>query len=144
MVGVRAGIVIRHVAAVAGVRRIGVIAVMTGIAIVGNGNVASRKRIHGTMIKSSGRPGIYTVTSLASGRKTRSGVIRISRRIVVGRVTPEAGGRRVVVIAVRVAFVATGAGMRARERPVRIVHREGGGRPVRRGGVARRAVGRQV
>lgn len=63
VVRIGAGIVIRHVAAIAGVRRIGIIAVVTRIAVARNGNVASRKRIIHTVVKSSGCPGRFAVTS---------------------------------------------------------------------------------
>ena len=51
MVRIDGGGVICAVAAVTGVRCIGIVTLVTGITIVGDGDVSSRKRINRVMIK---------------------------------------------------------------------------------------------
>ena len=53
----RAGLV--HVTAIAGVGRIGVIAVVTGIAVVRNRNMRSCERINGIVVKRGRHPGCF-------------------------------------------------------------------------------------
>ena len=80
------------------------------------------------------------MAGLAGGRETGSGVVRVISRVVVSGMATDAGCRRVVVISIGVALIATGACMCAGQGPVRIVHCKSSGRPVRRGRVAGCAV----
>lgn len=100
VVGVGTRVVIRCMTARAGVRRVGIIAVVTGVTIVGDGNMRSGKRIIYTMVKRGRHPGRLAVASGAIGRELRSRVVRIRGRIVIRRVTAKAVGRRIVVIPV--------------------------------------------
>ena len=56
MVGIGALVVIRRMATGTGIRRIGVIAVVTGIAIIGNGCVRSGQRIKTIVVECRRRP----------------------------------------------------------------------------------------
>ena len=144
VVGITAGVVIRLVATIAGIGRGGVVPVVAGIAVTGNRNMCTGKRINSIVVERRGRPGIYTVTGLASCGETGSGVVRVIGRIVIGSMASETSRRRVVVISIGVALIATGACVCAGERPVRIVYRKRSRRPVGCGGVAGRTVVGQV
>ena len=59
VVRIRGLVKIGRVTTVAGVWRIVEIAVVTGVAVVGNGNMRSRKRINGIVIEGGRRPGAF-------------------------------------------------------------------------------------
>ena len=85
-------------------------------------------------------PGICCMAVLTGRRKLCCTVVRVIGPIIIGSMASETSCRRVVVIAVGVAFVATGACMCAGQGPVRIVHCKSSRRPVWRGRVAGCAV----
>ena len=145
VVRVGALVVIRVVTAVAGVRGVGEIAVVTRVAIAGNGNMRARERINGVVIESGRRPACLCVAQRAIRRELRSGVIGIGRLVVIRVVTAVAGVGRIVVIAVVTsgAFIGDGR-VGPVQRIVIVVYRERGRFPAWRGGVAHRTIGRDV
>ena len=87
-------------AAVAGVRRVVVVAVVAGIAICFNGNVRSGYGPELVMIESGRRPGILRVALFTIRREIRSYVIRVAGGCVIIVVAAIAGVGRIVVVAV--------------------------------------------
>ena len=127
-------IIFRLVAAVTGVGRVVVIAVMTGGAVVGNERMRAVQRIIIVVnIECSRRPaGCGGVATRAIRRKVQRHVVRVGALVVIVRVTARAGVGRIVVVAVDVTgiTVAGNGDVRARER-IKIVVVERRGHPRR-------------
>ncbi len=87
-------------AARTGVGRIREISVVTGIAIVLNGNVRAGKRIDHIVIKIGGHPGCFAVAGRTFGWELCRCVVRTGGRVIFRGVTACTGVRRAVVIAV--------------------------------------------
>ena len=145
MVRVQALVVIRRMAARAGIGCVCIIAVVTGNAVVCNGHVRSGERINCIMVKSRRRPGCFRVARRAIGRELIGGVVGVCGLIEFRRMAPGAGVRCIVVIAVVAGSTIVG------DRCVRtiqsikiIVDGKGRRRPTGSGGVARRAIGGQT
>ena len=83
VVWVGAGVIIRRMTTITGIRRIGVIAVVTSIAITGNGNMRSGKWINETMVEGRRRPGCFAMAGCAIGRELRSHMVGIGRLGVI-------------------------------------------------------------
>ena len=83
VVRVGTAIVIRGMTTCTRIGCIGVVPVVAGIAIIGNGYVRSCKWIYRIMVKRGWSPGRFRVTSSTIGRELRSCMIRIGRAIVV-------------------------------------------------------------
>lgn len=145
MVGVGGCIVIAQMAAHAGIRGIGVIAVVAGIAVVGNRDMRPVERIECTVVKRGRRPVAFRMTIRTGGGELGSNVVRIGRRSVVCLMAPCAGIERVVVIAVVASRTIVGNGcMRPVQRIIVVVDGEGRRIPPRVRCMAHRAVRRQT
>ena len=93
-------VVIRRMATCTGVRSIGVIAVMTGFTIIGNGNVRPGKRVEGGVIKCGRYPGRFRMATLTISRELCSRMVRICCQVVVFAVAPKAGVGGIIKIAI--------------------------------------------
>ena len=145
MVGIRAGVEICLVTAGTGVGCSGIISVVAGIAVIGNGNMAAGKRIYGAMVKSRRCPGRFGMAGSAIGRELRCGVVRFGRGDVVGVVATVAGIGRVVVVAVVAGCaIICNSRMRPVERVKSIVDRECRRLPAGHRGMARRTIRRDI
>ena len=85
-------------AARTGVGRIREISVVTGIAVVLNGNVCAGKRIDHVVIKIGGHPGRFAVAGRTFGWELGRCVVRAGGRVVIRDVTACTGVRRAVVV----------------------------------------------
>ena len=93
VVGVGRLIKIRRVATRAGVGRVVVVAVVAGVAIVGNGAVGPVQRVHGIVVVKSGRfPADGGVAGRTVGRHAQRRMVRINALVVIRRVTTGATG----------------------------------------------------
>lgn len=91
--------VIRLVAALAGVRRVVIIATdMAFSALVGNRDMRSRQWPNRVVVKSCRYPSRLRVAILAIRRETRRFVVGVRRGIVISQVAADACVRRIVVI----------------------------------------------
>ncbi len=143
MVRVGTGIVIGRMTTCAGVGGVGIVAVVAGVAITGNGYVCACKRIDRVVVEGRRRPGSLAMAIGATGRELRCRVVRVGRSSVVRRVASVAGIGCIVVIAVVASRTVTGnGGVRTLQYVVIVVHRERSRFPTRVGGMAGRAVGR--
>ena len=100
VIGVGRRIEIAQVATNAGVWGIGIVAIVTGVAVVGNRNVRPVERVERIVVKGRRRPGAFRVAICASRRELRCKVVRIGSSIVVRLMAACTGIRCVVVIAV--------------------------------------------
>ena len=93
------------------------------------------------MIKATGRPSCRAVAQRAIRRELRQSVIRVRRRVVVGRVAARTGVRGGGIIARGMTFVALRRRVRARQRvkTVVVIHR-----CPRRLGVTTRTIGAEM
>lgn len=128
-----------------GVWRIGVISLVTGITIIGDGKVRPAEWIDSIVVKGRGRPGSFAMTSSAIGWELRGDVIWAGGRVVIGCVTAFTGVRCIGVIA----SVATGtiAGyhcVRSLEGVIIVMYWEGSRCPPGICGMAHRTIRRQV
>ncbi len=145
VVRIGTSVVIGRVATRAGIGRIGIVPVVTSGAIAGNLGMSARQWIHRIVIKSSGRPGGLTVASGTIHGELRGGVVRIGRRVIIGRMTTRTGIRRVVVIPVVAgSAIVRNLGVRPVQGVIIIVDREARRRPARVGSVAHRTICGQV
>ena len=125
MVGVGSRIVIAEVATDASVWSIDVIAVVAGVAVVGNRNVRPVERIECTVVKRGRRPVAFRVAIRTSGRELRGEVVRIGSSIVVRLMAPRTGIGCIVVIAVVASRTVVGnRNMRPVQSIVVVVNRE--------------------
>ena len=97
-------------ATIARIRRIGIIALVTGIAIVGDGHVRSCKRINGIVVESRWRPGCFAVTSSAIRWELSSCVVRCRGCRIIGVVATVAGIGCIRVVAVVTSIAIVGDG----------------------------------
>jgi hypothetical protein len=102
--------VIRIVATIAGIRRIGIIAVVTSVAIVGNRHVRAYEWVNRIVIKSRWRPGGLCVASGALRWELGRCVVRIGRSRVIRIVATIAGiwGICIVTVVTSVAIIGNG------------------------------------
>ncbi len=107
MARVRAAVVIGLVAARAGARRIGIIAVVTSLAIVGNRNMRAGERINGTVVKRGRNPGAFAMATYAVRRELGGSMVGVGSRIVIAQVAAHAGvwGIGIVALMASVAVV---------------------------------------
>ena len=143
MAGVRTAVIIGLMATHASIRGIGIIAVVAGLAIVGDWNMRSGERVNDAVVKCGRNPRAFTVAAFTARGKLDSNVIWIGRSIVVGLVATHTGIRRIGVIAI----VTSRAVIRNRSvRPIQsikiVVDGEGCRIPVRIGGMAHVAIQR--
>ena len=137
--------VIAVVATVTGIGGVVVISIVAGIAIIGNGHVRTDKWINGIMVESRRCPRGLGVAKRAVGRILLCRMVRVSSLRVISVVTTVAGVGGVGIISIVAGGAVIGdGGMRTVKRPVVGVLRESGGLPSGVGGVALRAIGRQV
>ena len=87
-------------ATIARIRRIGIIALVTGIAIVGDGHVRSCERINRIVVKCRWRPSDLCVASGTFRWELSRCVVRIGRSCIIAVVATVAGVGRCIVIAV--------------------------------------------
>ena len=73
------------------------------------------------VIPGRGHPGTGAMTILTGGRELCCAVVRVVRVVIIGLVTPHAGIRGVVVIAVDMAVCACRILVRSRQRPGTVV-----------------------
>ena len=83
VIGIHTLTIIFRMAARTGVRGVGIIALVTGITIIGNRNMCSRKWIEAVVIKGGWSPGILSMTAFAIGWELRCGVVRIIGLVVI-------------------------------------------------------------
>ena len=100
MAGVRTAVIIGLMATHASIRGIGIIAVVAGLAIVGDWNMRSGERIDGAVVKRGRCPGAFAVTTLTIGWKLAGSVIGVSRCGIIGLVATHTGIGRIGVIAI--------------------------------------------
>ena len=100
MAGIEGWVVIKCMTGVTGIGRIGIVAVMAGITIIGNGLVRTCKRIDGIMVESGWCPGRLGVAGGTIGWELRSLVVGGGSGIVFRCMATGASVGRVVVIAV--------------------------------------------
>jgi hypothetical protein len=145
VIGRRRTGIIGCVTAVAGIRCVGVVPLVTRVAIAGNRNVRALERINSTVVKRRGRPGCFRVARGAICGELRSSVIGRRRTGIIGRVTAVAGIRRGVVIAVVASGAVVGDGrVCSVQRIIIVVYRERGRFPAGHGRVAHRTIRREV
>ncbi len=135
-------IVVVNMTACASIRRVGVVPVVAGSAIVRNGGVCTVQRVKTVVVKRRWRPGGFAVAGGAIRGELLGNVVRISRLVIIGCMTAGTGIRRRIVIAVVAgdAIVRNG-GMRAVQRVIIVVNGKGGGFPAG-GGMAGGAIRR--
>ena len=122
MARVCAAVVIGLVTTRTGARRIGIIAVVTSLAIVGNRNMRAGKRINGIVVKRGRNPGAFTMATFTVRRELGSSVVGVGRRIVIAQVATHAGVWRIGIIALVAGVAVVGnRNMRPVERIKRIV-----------------------
>lgn len=135
-------VVIRRMAACTSIRRVRIIAVVAGNAVIRDRNVCPGERVYGIMIESRRRPGGFRVASRAVGRKLVRGVVGICRLVEIGGVTACAGVQRIVVIPVMASRTLVGNGcVRAVQRIIIVVDGKSGWCPTGSSRMARSAVG---
>ena len=100
MAWIGTAVVISLVAARAGARRSGIIAVVTGFAIVGDWDMRAGERINCTVVKRGRRPGAFTMAAFAIRGELSSGMVGVSRRIVIAQVATDAGVWGIGIVAV--------------------------------------------
>ena len=93
-----------RVATRAGIGRIRVIALVAVVAT--HRRVRPHDRVNAVVVKCRRRPAAFTVALRAIRRELRQSVIRVRRRVVVGRMTTRTGVRGIRVVAVQVALIA--------------------------------------
>ena len=109
----------------AGIGRVGVIAVVAGVAVIGDGRVRAGQRVNAVVIKRRRYPSRLAVTNSAVGGELLGGVIGIGRLVVVVGVATRTGVGRVVVVAVVAGGAVVGDGrVGAGQRVIVIVDRE--------------------
>ncbi len=136
---------IRAVTAVTSIRRIGIIPLVTSIAIAGDRNVCTRERINNAVVKRRGHPGCFRVARGAICGELRSSVIGRRRVGIIGCVTAVAGIRCGVIVAVVAIGAVVGDGRVCPvQRIIIVVDRERRRFPARRGRVAHRTIRREV
>ena len=145
MIGINAGGIIAAVAAVAGIGCIVVIPIVTGIAVICDGHMRTGEWINGIVIKGRRYPGRLGMAESTVGWELGCGVVWVGGLGVIAVVAAVAGvGGTGIVSVVAGGTVVGDGGMRTVKRPVVGVLRESGGLPSGVGGVALRAIGRQV
>ena len=105
---------------------VGCIRVIALVAVVAaHRRVRPHDRVNAVVIKCRRRPAAFTVALRAIRRELRQSVIRVRRRVVVGRVAARTGVRGGGIIARGMTFVALRRRVRARQRvkTVVVVHR---------------------
>lgn len=137
MVRVKAAVVIRCVTTGTGIGGVGVVPLVTGVAIVGNGYVRAREGIDRIMVKGRRGPGRFGMADGAIRRKLIDHVVGVAHTVVICLMAACASVRGVVVIA----LVASGTVVRdGRMRSVNciiiVVNRECSRRPSWLGGMA--------
>lgn len=103
VVGVNALVVVGHMAAFAGIRRVVVIALVANCTVVGYGDMRPGKRIHAIVVESRRRPGILGMALFTICRELPRQVVGVGGRVVITCMAAKAGIRGIVVVAV-VAF----------------------------------------
>lgn len=143
--GVDTAVVIRLMTPGAGIGRVGIIAVMTRIAIVGNRDMRPRKRIECIVVKCRRNPGVFRMAVGTRRGELSSGVVGIKGRIVVRLMASGTGIGRIVVIAVVAGRTIVGDRcMRAVQSIIVVVDRERCRIPVGVGRMAHVAIRRQA
>ena len=98
---------LREVIRVATGAGVGCIRVIALVAVVAaHRRMRPHDRVNAVVIKCRRRPAAFTVALGAIRRELRQSVIRVRRRVVVGRVTTRTGVRGIRVVAVQVALIA--------------------------------------
>ena len=125
--------------AIAGIRSICVVALVTGEAIIGNGSMSSSQRVNRAVVKSRGTPGSLRMTGFAGGGELRGNMIRIRGLIVLCHMTTIADICSVVVISfVAAVTVISNLHMGSLQDKIIVVNGECGRLPVRQGSMAGR------
>ena len=141
VVGIGGAVVVRQVAAHAGVWRIVVITVMTGRTVIGNSRMRPVEYIEYIVVKTSRQPGGLCMTALTVRRELSSFVVGVGGSVVIRQVAAHAGVGRIVVITVVAGHTVIGnSRMRAIERIVVVVVGKSRRCPAGLGGVAARTV----
>ena len=114
VVRVGALVVIRRMAACAGVRRVCIIAVVTNITIIRDGGMRSRERIKTIVVQCRRYPGRFAVAAGAVRRELLGGVVGVGCLVVIADMATRAGIRGVIVIPIVAGDAVIGnGGMRA-------------------------------
>ncbi len=100
MAGIEGLVVVKRMTGLAGIGRVGIIAVVAGITIIGDGLVRPSERVYRIVVKSGGYPGCFRVAGSTVQRELRSLVVGIGGGIVLRRMATGTGIGRIVVIAV--------------------------------------------
>jgi hypothetical protein len=97
------------------------------------------------VVKGRRSPGGRGMAVLASRWETCGSVVRIGSRVIIGGMATVTGGWGIVIITIVASCTIVGnGGMRTSECPETIVNGESGRFPVRRRGMAHRAIGGQI
>lgn len=137
VIGVDRPIIIRGMTTRTSVRGIVVISMVTGVTIVGNGNMGPGEWINRIVIKDRRRPGCFTMTGSTIRRELLRYMVWIQGSIVIRLVATYAGVGRVVIIPVMTGSAIIGnACMRSIQSVIVVVNRESSWRPTSIRGVA--------
>ena len=132
-------------AAIAGIRRADVVALVAGVTVIGNLRVRSSNGINGIVVKHRRRPGRFRVAGGTIRRQLSGYVIGVRRRVVIIGMTAVTSIRRVVVIAVVAGSAVIGdSRMCPVQRVKSIVNRETCRFPTCRSGMANGTIGRDI
>lgn len=141
VVGVSTAVKIGQVTTDAGVWGIDIVALVAGVAIVGNRDMSTSERIKCIVVKRRRNPGIFRMAICTGGRELSGCVVRVDRRIVVRLVAACTRIRRIVVIAVvtRCAIIGDDC-VRPVQNIIVVVDREGRRVPAGRSRMAHRTI----
>ena len=105
MARIGAVIVFWGMAGITSIGRIGIIALVAPVAVVGDGQVCAGEGEHGVMVKSGGCPSRLRMAQGAIGRELLRGVVGVGGLVIIGAVATVAGVWGVVIVP----LVASGA-----------------------------------
>ena len=138
-------VVIWRVAAGAGIRGVGVIALMAGSTIVCNGCMGAGKRIYSGMVEIRWCPCCLRMTGFAGVGEVRSQMVRICRLIILIRMATKALVRTVCVISLMAGGTIIGNWqVGAGNDVITVVDRKSCRFPSCQGGMTGGAVGRDI
>ena len=145
MIRIGRSIVIRRMAARAGIRCVDVITMVAGITIIGNPGMRPVQGVKSIVIKRRWSPGRFAVAGSTIGWELGRNVAWIGSSIVIRGVTPCTSIRCTVVIPVVADSTVIGNHRVCPvQRVIVVVDRESGRRPARSRGMAHRAIGRKA
>ncbi len=141
VVGVGTAVKIGQVTADTSVWGIDIVALVAGVAVVGNRDMSTGERIKSIVVKRGRNPGIFRMAVSAGGRELGGCVIGVDRRIVIRLVAPRTSIGRIVIIAVVAGRAIIGDDcVRPVQNIIVVVDREGRRIPTGRSRMAHRTI----